>query len=162
MFRLSERQFKTIYDSHFNYACNFVYPYLGNREAVEEIVQTSFVKLYSSLNRFQSRSNMRTYFTRILLNTIYDSFKKKKNQIALESIDDLTIECEINSDQNLEHTFEELTLQQLSCIQLYYYDSYAVSEIADILNVSAGTVKTQLSRSRAKIKAHLVKENLNG
>lgn len=55
------------------------------------------------------------------------------------------------SYEDVWHYIQALPLPFQSVTVLYYYDQLSVEEIAKILNVSAGTVKSRLSRSRAKL-----------
>ncbi len=162
MFRLSEAEFKKIYDAHIQYACHFALPYLRNSNAVDEVVQTAFIKLYSSLNRFKKQSSLKTYFTRILIHAIYDFIKQKKHSHDPFDEQQHFIDHSEVSSTDISNALSKLTLQQMTCVQLYYYSDFSTQSIADLLNVTVGTVKTQLSRSRKKIRCYLeLKETPN-
>ena len=69
-----------------------------------------------------------------------------------------TLTFETPEAENLFETVMQLPEKYRIVIHLYYYEDYAVSEIADILKLSESNVKTRLSRGRAMLKEVLKEE----
>ncbi len=70
-----------------------------------------------------------------------------KNEVEEHSIDD--------KQEALKLAIEQLTVEKQHVIQLFYVQQYAVSDIAEILNISQGTVKSRLFNARKKLKTIL-------
>ena len=154
-FRLSQRKYSELHNEYFDYACQFIWRMTKEKDETEEIVQLAFIKLFKSLKTFKEESTLKTYFTRILINTFYDETKKKrKNQLSL---DEVTVEEHDDSvkESDIEAYLQVATPTQRTCLALFYQDGFSVLEIAAILDASEGTVKSHLSRGRATIKQFL-------
>jgi RNA polymerase sigma-70 factor (ECF subfamily) len=101
----------------------------------------------------------------IAINTAYDSLRKRKYVIetdlteAIDMKDETklgedpyyTAEREVNAQMVQKH-LNQLKPVQKNLILLYYYKEFSLQEIADLLNMPLGTVKTNLFRAREELK----------
>lgn len=71
------------------------------------------------------------------------------------------IEYRDNEKIDLEFALKQLTPDCRTIIYLYYYEGYSTKEIAHMMNMNNGAVRTALSRSRNKLKRILEKEGYN-
>jgi len=139
---------------------------LKNRQNAQEAAQDVFVKAYRSLKNFQPHSSLYTWLYRIATNTSIDYLRKS----LPASADDGALADLMSSDPSPERCLEarEVTavvqdaLQELSpelraAIVLREVEGLTYEEIAAVLHVSVGTVKSRISRARESLRRLLRK-----
>ncbi len=131
---------------------------LKNEDDVCDAIQNALMSAYTNLNKLQNNQFFSTWLIRILINKSYDIVNK--NQKLYSNVTDID---EYNTNENLKsfdsYNSESLVENVLTKIDedlktitvLYYYNDYSVNEIAMILDIPEGTVKSRLSRARSKI-----------
>ena len=139
---------------------------LKNYDDVYDALQEALMSIYQNIKQLKDLKFFSTWSTRIIINKCYDLLRKRKNNIVPF---DENMENDINNSKNdvyevdqygikkaVEGLNEELKLITI----LYYYDDYSVNEIAEILDIPTGTVKSRLSRVREILKMKLGKEEI--
>lgn len=127
-----------------------------NREDAEDIVQDTFVQYHISNKEYDDESHIRAWLMRVTINKSRNTLRSfwRKHRQSLESYME-----ELNfPDSQSEELFEavmKLPEKQRTVIHLFYYEDYSIKEIADILKLSEGNVKTRLTRGRAMLKEQL-------
>ena len=131
---------------------------LKNEDDVCDAIQNALMSAYTNLNKLQNNQFFSTWLIRILINKSYDIVNK--NQRLYSNVTDID---EYNTNDNLKsydnYNSESLVENVITKIDddlktitvLYYYNDYSVNEIAKILDIPEGTVKSRLSRARSKI-----------
>lgn len=131
---------------------------LKNEDDVCDAIQNALLSAYTNIGKLQNNQFFSTWLIRILINKSYDI--ANKNQKVYSNVTDID---EYNTNDNLKSydTYESESLienvlnkidDDLRTITvLYYYNDYSVSEIARIVDIPEGTVKSRLSRARSKI-----------
>ena len=138
----------------------------------DTITQDTFIQAYTHLARFQGRSELETWLTRIAINRSRDSLRRRKF-ISLftggEDDDDKTMlfepvderpdpEREIMSRQlrvAIERAERTLSSQQKLIFRLRHYEERPLEEIAELLGLASGTVRAHLFRAVHKIRKEL-------
>lgn len=130
------------------------YRYTQNKEEAEDILQDAFIKVYSKLHQFRNEGSLEGWIRRVVLSTIYDSFRKKSFLVVLTE-NNLREEPEEAEDFINEADFDQLVeaIRNLSpgyrtVFNMYAVEGYAHKEIAGILGISIGTSKSQYSAAR--------------
>lgn len=130
-----------------------------NRADADDAVQDTFVKYYSLGKDFESEEHIRAWLIRAAVNRAKDiagSFWRR-NKVAWEDqMEELPFEAP--EDKELFEAVMRLPEKYRVVIHLFYYEEYAVREIAEILRLREGTVKSQLSRGRMLLKDMLKEE----
>ncbi len=128
----------------------------GERASAEDLVQTAFAKLYLSWDKVQNRDSLDGYVRRILVNEHNSLWRRawKRTEVTTELVPDRVVSDEYDEGRvaavwELVHT---LPRKQRAVIVLRYYEQLSEAEIAAILGVSAGTVKSQASRALAALR----------
>ena len=151
---------------------------LRNRETAEDITQECFLRAYKMLRSYRTDSAFSTWIYRICQNLIIDYYRKNKNfkTYSLTTNDDDGEEKVQDIADSSEEPLEAIVRQEKvekvrelinslpddlrEVIILRDIKDYSYKEIADMLDLEIGTVKSRLSRSREKLKT-LIKENMD-
>lgn len=130
-----------------------------NPEDAKDVVQDTFIQYMSSSRQFDSEEHIRAWLLRVAINkskNVMASFWNRKRG-ALEDYMENT-QFQEPEDRSLVEAVFSLPEKYRVVIHLYYYEDYPVREIAGILHISEGTVKSRLSRGRASLKKILKEE----
>lgn len=146
---------------------------LGNTHDAEDAAQDTFIKAYQNLDNFRPEASFYTWLYRIAVNTCLDYKKKpffesfvKKADEGEEFIDEPASdrpspEKLYESKQiglALHNSIRKLPSKLRTAIVLKEIEGLSYEEIADILELSIGTVKSRISRAREELRA-LLKKN---
>ncbi|MCI8358389.1 MAG: sigma-70 family RNA polymerase sigma factor [Lachnospiraceae bacterium] len=130
-----------------------------NAQDAEDIVQDTFLQYYTGKNQFDSEQHIRAWLIRVAINkakNINRSFWRR-NRTSLEDYME-TLAFETPESENLFETVMQLPEKYRIVIHLFYYEDYAVKEIADVLKISESNVKARLSRGRELLRKVLKEE----
>ncbi len=152
-------------------AFNFAYRMLKDAHLAEDATQEAFLRVYSKINTFMGNSSFQAWFYTILNNICLDILRKKSRQpdaltISQTSSDDEEYELQIEDKSAgpyetlqkkdaailLEKAIDLLSYEHRSVIILRDIEGREYDEIAKILNISLGTVKSRLSRARLSLR----------
>lgn len=130
-----------------------------NAQDAEDIVQDTFVQYYTTKKEFESEQHIRAWLMRVAVNKAKNVTRTfwRRNKVSIEDYME-TLIFETPEAENLFETVMHLPEKYRIVIHLYYYEDYAVREIADILKLSESNVKIRLSRGRALLKEALKEE----
>ena len=129
-----------------------------NREDAEELTQDAFVRAYSRLDSFIGRSSFSTWVCRIAYTVAVSWLRKKR--IKYLSIDDHPHASDAEVDEvlddesrldELRHAISLLKPDEQMLLELFYFESRPLADIAYILDVEPGTIATRLHRIRRKL-----------
>ena len=145
---------------------------LGNARDAEDAAQDTFIKAYRNLRNFRPDSSLYTWLYRIAVNTCLD-YKKRPffASIYRGACGDDEVMNELPSDDpSPERLYESkqtchvlrMSLKQLSekfrtVLILKEIEGLSYEEIAEVLDISIGTVKSRISRAREELKQQLKK-----
>ena len=126
----------------------------------EDAVQNAILKAYEKLNSLREEHYFKTWITRILINECYSVQRADKGQLSYEDyFENESLHAASPSAQDnreLYWAIAQLKPKIKSTIVLHYIEGYGVDEIAKILKVPAGTVKSRLSKGRQLLKTTLI------
>lgn len=130
-----------------------------NAQDAEDIVQDTFVQYYTTKKEFESEQHIRAWLMRVAVNKAKNVTRTfwRRNKVSIEDYME-TLIFETPEAENLFETVMHLPEKYRIVIHLYYYEDYAVREIADILKLSESNVKIRLSRGRVLLKEALKEE----
>jgi RNA polymerase sigma-70 factor (ECF subfamily) len=153
-----------MFNLFYNYAMSVAIRYTPTMEIAEEVVNDSFVKVFTNIDRlYNPELSFKGWLRRIVINTALDLLKKKK-MIQVNNLDtgwqvgeESDIVERLTREKVLEYV-KKLPTQYKTVFNLYVVDGYTHPEIAVLLNISVGSSKSNLSRARFHLK-HLLNEN---
>ena len=143
---------------HQNAVHRFILRMLGSREEALELTQETFIKAWQALPQWQPRAQFRTWVLRIASNSAMDALRRRKIVEIVPLLDDYDApaqgpgpEAQLQSLQrlrSLESALAALPAEQREAILLREIEGLSYAEIAAVLNVHEGTVKSRLARAR--------------
>jgi RNA polymerase sigma-70 factor (ECF subfamily) len=128
---------------------------LGDASLTDDLAQETFIKAYLSLRSFKGVARFKTWLYRIAYNEYYAHLRKNTKLRLDDSVPiiDTSESSENASDANMDvqRCLHALNETERSIVLLFYMDDRPLKEIAAIMQMPEGTVKSHLSRSKAKM-----------
>jgi len=138
---------------------------------IEDLTQDVFLRIYRNLHRFRGQSSFYTWLYRITVNVFFDHNKKRKRaDVRLARLQNALVDASNQGpdpQDPFRATLEALTLETFSraiallpepfrdVVAMREVDDLSYEEIAMITGISIGTVRSRLSRARARLKESL-------
>jgi len=155
---------KKIYDLYYNYGMSVSIRYSGAFEEAEEILNDSFLKAFLKIDQYDYNLEFKFWLRKIIINTAIDH-KRKKKGINLELQEDILLSQHNYNDgfekllyEDLLKAIHELTPGYRLVFNLYAIDGYKHHEIAERLNISVGSSKSNYAKARMKLQTILKNE----
>jgi RNA polymerase sigma-70 factor (ECF subfamily) len=152
-----------------NAVYNIAYRLTGDGATADDVTQEAFISAYHAIGRFRGGS-FKAWLLRIATNASYDELRRRKRrpQSSLDEIADenessplLVAENSPGPEESrqraelagaIQYCLDRLPLDQRTAAVLSDVEGYAYEEIAEIMRSSLGTVKSRISRARAKLR----------
>jgi RNA polymerase sigma-70 factor (ECF subfamily) len=153
---------------------SLIYRMVRDRERAEDLAQETFVKVLNALDSYRSEYKFSSWIFKIANNAAIDQLRRKElDTLSLDGAPDaVTTERQEGTSLQLAHggesPLDELEARELgsqieqaiatlrpeyrSCIMLRHVQGYAYEEIAEMLDLPLGTVKTYIHRARAELR----------
>ncbi|WP_119726459.1 SigE family RNA polymerase sigma factor [Thermomonospora amylolytica] len=128
----------------------------GDRGEAEDLLQAALVKTYLAWERINDRGSVDGYVRRAMVNTQISWWRRRKLEVYPTDVlpdrpvDDHTRRSEMHDA--LGRALDRLPRRQRVAVVLRYYEDMPEAEIAEVLGVSIGTVKSTVSRAVAKLR----------
>lgn len=176
--------FDELYIRYKDLAIRNAYLITGNRSDAEDVVQEAFVTSYLHIGELKNHSGYKAWLMQILVRLSYRTAKRRKREFPEEHTEEIREQMELKDVMQYGAaecvsaerssplvyliTREEadrvmtavnaLPAKQRVVIVLYYYDELSVEEIASIVRISSGTVKSRLFAARKNLK-HILEQD---
>ncbi|RST58605.1 sigma-70 family RNA polymerase sigma factor [Siminovitchia terrae] len=140
------------------------YLYVRNREDALDVVQETSYKAFLSIGQLKNEKFFLTWLTKILINCSYDVLKKRKKELGLSNMIELTTDEREKREENLDllEAINRLNEKHKNAIILFYFQDLPISEVAKVMKIPENTVKTFLSRGKDRLKKLLGGIDYNG
>lgn len=131
--------------------------YSGNYEQAKDNFQEGFIKIFQNISQYTGKGTFEGWMTRIMINTSLKSYSTG-TPVQVHLIEDITEDAVVEIEERelpvdfLIQMIQELPERYRLVFNLYVMDGYSHQEIADLLNISTGTSKSNLARARIKLK----------
>lgn len=126
----------------------------GNILAAEELVTDTLTDVFFAIKRFRGKSGLFTWLYGILLNKFYSQLKRRKREVAIDDflLQEIKTKDISGTDKNLSSLVQQylpgllgkISPDHREVILLKYFEDMKINEIARVIKVPAGTVKTRL------------------
>lgn len=143
--------------------------YIQDQDKAEDILQESFIKMYTNLNQYNIKQPFSPWAYRITHNEVINYCRKNRALVSLDQ--NQWLSEVVNQDDSLATKFDRnLSAKQISqallklkvkyreVILLYYFEKQDYDDIATVLQIPRSSVGTRLRRAKAKLKVILQSE----
>lgn len=134
---------------------------MKSKADAEDAVQEAFFRYLKLKPEFENDSHERAWLIRVVINICYDLQKSAwfSKTVAFDEVPEKEMEHfslpYIEEDETLWKVME-LPVRYRNSLYLFYYEDYSIKEIAQILEMEEGTVKTRLRRGRQMLKERIL------
>jgi RNA polymerase sigma-70 factor (sigma-E family) len=128
----------------------------GNLADAEDLVQSALANTYQAWDRIEDRRALDGYVRRAMVNTHISWWRRRKvdeyptDDIPDQPVADPTANSELHDA--LQRAIDRLPLRMRTAVVLRFFEDMTEAEVADVLGVSQGTVKSTVSRAVAKLR----------
>ncbi|MBR3280698.1 MAG: sigma-70 family RNA polymerase sigma factor [Clostridia bacterium] len=170
----NDKAFEEIIKIYEQKICSTIFYMVKNKDIVEDIAQEVFIKVYRNIDKFNEQSSLYTWIYRITMNACFDEMKKEKKITYLsnfveteegeqevefedpsQNVDEI-ISAKLDREELIK-AIKKLPDEQRAIIVLRDIRGFTYWEIADMLKIKLGTVKSKISRARISLKNELEK-----
>jgi RNA polymerase sigma-70 factor (ECF subfamily) len=157
--RKAEKHLYTKYSALFYAIC---LRYTQSREEAEDVLITGFTSIFESLPMYKKQGSFEGWMKRIMINTAINHYRANKkhlldldleeidtlNEISQKTYQDINIKDILNQIQRMPQGYKQI-------FNLYAIEGYKHTEIAEMLNISESTSKTQYAKAKKWLQCHL-------
>jgi RNA polymerase sigma factor (sigma-70 family) len=153
---------RALFERHIGLLSRFFRNKAGDE--TEELIQRTFLACVESRDRMRDGAAFRTYLLRVARSKLYKHYASVRPQVELDamsvSIADLqpspsVVIAKRQHDRALLEALRQLPLELQLAIELHYWEGMSTAELAELLELPQGTVKTRLMRARERLREAL-------
>jgi RNA polymerase sigma-70 factor (ECF subfamily) len=141
--------------------------YTNNYDEAQDILQDGFIKVFNKLPKFVSKGSLEGWVRRVVVNTALDHYRKNKKRLADVNVESIDFKLESN-DYIIESINAEDLLRIIQTIphgyrvvfNLFAIEGYSHKEIAEKLEITESTSKSQYSRAKKMLRKLLLESNI--
>lgn len=152
---------RALFEAYYRRTYAVVYSILRNRESAEDITQEAFIRAFQNLHQLREQDKFGPWLAVIASNLARNFLKRERRVIYTDDLasydrgegmpetEELALrELEV---QRIRAAIKTLPFEQYQVVVLQFYYDLKVDEIAGVLKISSGTVKSRLFRARQKL-----------
>jgi RNA polymerase sigma-70 factor (ECF subfamily) len=167
----NEKAFEILIQRFKNQLINYVYRFLGDYDSCVDVVQEAFIKVYRYKDNYSSVAKFSTWVYTIAGNLARTEYKRKRrrNLFSINSygeenktyeIPDESFRPDVAVDANIKREIIQKALLKIrdsyrEAVILRDVQELSYEEIAEILGIEVGTVKSRINRGRAELQKYL-------
>ncbi len=156
--------FSVLYDRHSRAAYSLAYRMMGEKQAAEDLAQEAFLKVWRSAGSYRAgRGSVRTWILSIVHNRGIDQLRslasRRRRQEKVEAVAPTSQPSEAFAEswrnsqrEQVRAAMSTLPSEQLKVLELAYFSGYTHVEIADLLDIPLGTVKSRMRLGLKKLR----------
>jgi len=152
---------KVLYEEYYSKMMGVCLRYANDEEEALDIMHEGFIKVFKHISKYQPGTSLSAWIRRIMVNTSIDYYRKnmRRRTEDIEQAYDLSAtdadaisQC---SEQEILAAIQELTPAYRTVFNLYVIEGYSHREIADLMDITESTSRSNLVKARLKLKETL-------
>ena len=159
--------FADMYNAYLKNLYRYIFLIAGSHETSEEIIQSTFVKIWENRERLAGVVSLKSYVFRTAKNLLFDQIRR--SQVESRILELVTPQTEIYSDNSdskiiynqylsiIEDAFNQLPNKRRQIVELRTKEDLSLDEIAETLKISKSVVKKQLYRGLDTVREYIKK-----
>lgn len=152
---------KLLYEEYYSKLMGVCLRYANNEHDALDILHEGFIKIYRNIHKYQPGTSLIAWMRRIVVNTSIDYCRKnirRRTENIEEAFDISAAEADAISqctEKEILEAIQQLSTAYRTVFNLYVIEGYSHKEIADQLNITESTSRSNLVKARMKLKAIL-------
>ncbi len=142
--------------------------YAKDNDEAQDILQMGFIKVFEKLNMYKNSGSLEGWIRRVIVNTALDNIRKNKKFDDNIEMDKVDYQLQNNTESGLDslkaadllNIIQAMPRGFRTVFNLYAIEGYSHKEIAEELEISVNTSKSQYSRARAYLQKIIIKEDI--
>jgi RNA polymerase sigma-70 factor (ECF subfamily) len=141
--------------------------YTDNHDEAYDILQDTFIKVFERIESYKNEGSFEGWLRRISVNTALDYIRRNKMSKFTDDVEDVKYKLSSNEGtldnmlaEDLMKILNSLPIGYRTVFNMYVIDGYSHKEIAEMLNISESTSKSQFSRARAILQKIIIEKEL--
>jgi RNA polymerase sigma-70 factor (ECF subfamily) len=152
---------KWLYEEHYGKMMAVCLRYANNPDEALDILHEGFIKVFKHIDQYQPGTSLAAWIRRIMVNTSIDYYRKTirrrtedlEQAYHLQTADpDAISQC---TEQEILETIQQLSPAYRAVFNLYVIEGYSHKEIADMLDITESTSRSNLVKARMKLQTLL-------
>jgi RNA polymerase sigma-70 factor (ECF subfamily) len=150
---------KRVYELFSGKMLNICRRYAKDQEHARDLMHDGFIKVFLNIGKFKGQASLQTWITRIMINNSISAIRKEVRRGIKVNLEDVQIpepdpqffeanDAEEISAREVFEKISELPLGYRTVFSMYVLDGYSHREIAEELDISEGTSKSQLAKAK--------------
>lgn len=132
---------------------------LKTEDEINDAISNTTVIVFEKIYTLKNKEYFKTWLTRILINECYKIYNQNKKIVYLENYDkEKLIHNDTYVDDDIKNIVKKLDKDLRQIVILYYFEDFSIKEIAKIIKIPEGTVKSRLSRARKELEKALISQ----
>lgn len=158
---------KMLYEEYYGVLMGVCLRYSNDGEDALDILHEGFIKIFKNIGRYQLGTSLSAWMRRIMINTAIDFYRKKvrrrtgtleeANEVSSNDADAVS-QC---TEQEILEAIQLLSPAYRAVFNLYAIEGFAHKEIADLLQITESTSRSNLVKARIKLK-NLLNKRFSG
>ncbi|MDR9374566.1 MAG: RNA polymerase sigma factor [Schleiferiaceae bacterium] len=159
---MSKSEFGTVILSHQSFLYQLAMKLTKDPEESNDLLQETYFKALKNKDKFQEGTNIKGWLYTIMKNTFINAYRKRKNQNTFVDDTDNKYFLNIRETEKTVTTDgkvdQEYIMKQINSVDktyvetfMMYYNGYKYEEIAEIMGIPLGTVKSRIFLARRKM-----------
>lgn len=153
---------KDLYYKYCNQMFTLVYRILNDYDDANDALQEAFVKVFKNINKFRKESTLGAWIKTIVIRTALQKIKNANSFISINDTGNWSIPIvwpNTLTGMDLKRAIKELPTGYRTIFSLIEIEGYSHKEVAELLNISIGTSKSQLHGAKKKLQVKLKEFN---
>ncbi len=161
MLRNEEKEAEETFEKYKDILYRIAFSNMKSKADAEDVVQEAFCRYLKAKPAFESQDHEKAWFIRVVINICYDIQKSAwfSKTVAFDEVTEYEMEhfkMPFAVEDEMLRYVMELAAAYRNPLYLFYYEDYSIKEIARIMELGEGAVKTRLRRGREMIKERIL------
>jgi RNA polymerase sigma-70 factor (sigma-E family) len=159
-----DRDVQQLFDTHYHVLCKLAFVLLRDSAQAEEEVMDAFVKTFAGWKRIGSMDRPDLYLRRVVVNGCNSRLRRRalEARMSPREVHAGWDPDRRDSDRLVREAIDALPKRKKMCVVLRYYEDLSEAEMAEVLECSEGTIKSQLAKARQSMKRTLDQMEVRG
>lgn len=147
--------FLELYESVYKDLYRLAYYYMGNAQDAEDVVSETVLKAYEKFSFLRKKESFRAWIFKILVNQCMTQLRKKSAKETTELMQEPSFEPKLEDGIVTKDLLSILSKEERQIVALSVFGGYRGEEIAKLVHMKHGTVRTKYRRALKKLEKYL-------